>query len=117
MQFLFNFFHKFNACRHTNVHQDLSSASSKSSNQDNDNQDTSINDKDMNFVSNDISSSQFAESKTDELNAIHELGKMGFSMEVVLQAIDEVKSTDAQTLLDHILFKGILKTLSIESYI
>ena len=45
--------------------------------------------------------------KSGELKAVHDLGDMGFSMEVVLEAIDEVKTSDNQTLLNHILSKGI----------
>ena len=45
---------------------------------------------------------------TEELRAVHELGDMGFSMNAVLEAIKEVKSTDTPTLLNHILFLGML---------
>ena len=48
---------------------------------------------------------------TEKLRAVHELRDMGFSMNVVLEAIKEVKSTDTPTLLNHILFLGMLSNL------
>ena len=48
---------------------------------------------------------------TDELKAVHELGDMGFSMDTVLEAIEEVKSTDVSILLNHILFLGMSSKL------
>ena len=49
---------------------------------------------------------------TDELKAVHKLEDMGFSMDVVLKAIEEIKSTDIPILLNHILFLGNFLKLS-----
>ena len=56
-------------------------------------------DEDKNFILDDASGSSCSESKTDELKAVHELGKMGISM--------EIKSNDAEALLAHIRSKGV----------
>ena len=43
---------------------------------------------------------------TSELKAVHAIEDMGYSMEVILEAINEVKSTDIPTPLNHILSLG-----------
>ena len=64
-------------------------------------------DEDTNFILDDASGSSCSESKTDELKAVHELGKMGISLELIVQAIDEIKINDAEALLAHIRSKGV----------
>ena len=88
-------------------YQDSESTSSKNSFQDGDDQLMDIGDEEMNFISSDESGSPIPDANVLELKAIHELGEMGYSMEAVMEAMDEVKSTDTQTLANHILFKGI----------
>ena len=55
--------------------------------------------------------------RTDELKAFHKLRDMGFSMETILKAIEDVKSTDIPILLNHILFQGNFWNLSYDNYI
>jgi len=64
-------------------------------------------DEDKNFILDDASGSSCSESKTDELKAVHELDKMGISMELIVQAIDEIISNDDEALLAHICSKGV----------
>ena len=77
-------------------YQDSESTSSKNSFQDGDDQLMDIGDEEMNFISSDESGSLIPDANALELKAIHELGEMGYSMEAVMEAMDEVKSTDTQ---------------------
>ena len=88
------------------IGRNWSSNSSEGSDLGNDTDNLIIDNQDINFVSSDESDSPELEPITDDLKVIHELGVMGFSMETVLKAIDTVKSTDVQTVIDQILSTG-----------
>ena len=77
-------------------YQGSDSTSSKNSFQESDVQLMDIADEEMNFISSDESGSPIPDENALELKAIHELGEMGYSMEAVMEAMDEVKSTDTQ---------------------
>ena len=61
-----------------------------------------IDDYDMNFIKYDDKKLVTLESENEELKLIHHFGEMGFRMEDVLEAIDEVQCTDFLTILNHI---------------
>ena len=86
----------------------MSSDVSESSFEGSDVQETDVDDEEKHYNFNDESGSPISVTETDVFRTIHDFGDMGFNMDVVLDAIIEVKTLDKQTVLNNILFKGIL---------
>ena len=86
----------------------MSSDVSESSFEGSDVQETDVDDEEKHYNFNDESGSPISVTETDVFRTIHDFGDMGFNMDVVLDAIIEVKTLDKPTVLKNILFKGIL---------